>query len=90
MPEITLRVNGSERKVSVAPQTPPLWVLRNTLQLTGTKFVCGAGLCGACIVLVEGTAVRSSAAALQCGVGRDSCKANAATRKRIRALPILT
>jgi len=59
MADITLRINGSEKTVTVPPATPLLWVLRETLGLTGTKFGCGAGLCGACTVHVDGNAIRS-------------------------------
>jgi aerobic-type carbon monoxide dehydrogenase small subunit (CoxS/CutS family) len=52
-------VNGAEQTVDVAPDTPLLWVLRDALGLTGTKFGCGLGLCGACTVHLDGRAVRS-------------------------------
>jgi isoquinoline 1-oxidoreductase alpha subunit len=56
---ITLAVNGVERQVDVDPETPLLWVLRDVLGLTGTKYGCGEALCGACTVHVNGEAVRS-------------------------------
>ena len=56
---ISLNVNGQERKIDVAADTPLLWVLRETLGLTGTKFGCGMALCGACTVHLDGEAVRS-------------------------------
>jgi aerobic-type carbon monoxide dehydrogenase small subunit (CoxS/CutS family) len=59
MPQYTLRVNGKLRKITVEPDTPLLWVLRDELQLTGTKYGCGVGVCGACTVHEAGVAVRS-------------------------------
>ena len=56
---LSLNINGSEQSVSSDPQTPLLWVLRDELGLTGTKFGCGIAMCGACTVLVDGTPERS-------------------------------
>ena len=56
---LTITVNGQERSVDVEPETPLLWVLRDTLGLTGTKFGCGIAQCGACTVHVDGVAIRS-------------------------------
>jgi aerobic-type carbon monoxide dehydrogenase small subunit (CoxS/CutS family) len=59
MSKYTLNVNGQSRDVDVAPETPLLWVLRDTLDLVGTKFGCGIGQCGACTVHADGQATRS-------------------------------
>jgi isoquinoline 1-oxidoreductase alpha subunit len=56
---VTLTVNGRSRRVSLPPDTPLLWVLRDTLGLTGTKYGCGIGQCGACTVHLGGAAVRA-------------------------------
>ena len=59
MPAYSLLVNGRRRTVEVAANTPLLWVLRDNLALTGTKFGCGIAQCGACTVHLDGEAVRS-------------------------------
>lgn len=56
---LTLKINKKNYQVDVAPDTPLLWVLRDTLGLVGTKFGCGKGQCGACTVHLNGTATRS-------------------------------
>jgi isoquinoline 1-oxidoreductase alpha subunit len=56
---LTLSVNRESRTVDVDPQTPLLWVLRDELELKGTKFGCGMSLCGACTVHVDGTPIRA-------------------------------
>jgi len=81
MAEIT--VNGEARRVEVEGDTPLLWVLRDTLGLTGTKYGCGVAQCGACTVLVDGVATRS------CQVPVDSVAGRAVTTiEAIEADPI--
>ena len=67
---IRLTVNGQPREVTADPETPLLYVLRNDLGLTGTKFGCGLGQCGACTVLVGGQAVRSCLLPVQAVAGQ--------------------
>jgi isoquinoline 1-oxidoreductase alpha subunit len=59
MAVIQLKVNGREYKVDVDPSTPVLWVLRDHIQLTGTKYGCGVGACGACTIHLNGRSVKS-------------------------------
>lgn len=56
---VKLQINGEERELDVAADTPLLWVIRDELGLTGTKFGCGMSLCGACTVHIDGVATRS-------------------------------
>jgi len=67
---ISLVVNGQRRNVDVEPDTPLLWVIREQLGLTGTKFGCGIAMCGACTVHVDGQAVRSCSFPVGSAVGR--------------------
>ena len=67
---IRLVVNGQAREVAADPETPLLYVLRNDLGLTGTKFGCGLGQCGCCTVLVGGQAVRSCMLPVQAVAGQ--------------------
>ena len=67
---ITLNVNGKKMSVDVDPSTPLLWVLREQLDLTGTKYGCGIGSCGACTILFEGQALRSCMLPVSAAAGK--------------------
>src|SRR5258707_9650254 len=68
--ELTLSVNGAKQVVSVAPDTPLLFVLRNELKLTGPRLGCGMAQCGACSVLLDGEEIRSCVTAVSDAVGK--------------------
>ena len=66
---IQLNVNGKAVKADVEPDTPLLWVLRDTLQMTGTKYGCGQALCGACTVHLDGAPVRACMTPVSSAIG---------------------
>ena len=68
---LSLKINGKMYSVDVEPETPLLWVIRDTIGLTGTKYGCGMGLCGACTVHVNGKAVRSCSQQVSQAAGKD-------------------
>lgn len=68
---IKLKVNGVNRQFDGDPQMPLLWFLRDELQLTGTKYGCGMGLCGACTVHLNGAAVRSCSTPMEMAAGKN-------------------
>lgn len=74
-----LMINGREHTVDLDPATPILWVLRDTLGMTGTKFGCGAALCGACTVHLDGEAVRSCSTPVSEAVGKKIATIEAVT-----------
>ena len=67
---ITMNINGKDVQVDVDPSTPILWALRDTLNMTGTKFGCGAALCGACTVHLNGQPVRSCVTPISAATGQ--------------------
>jgi isoquinoline 1-oxidoreductase alpha subunit len=70
MSAITIEVNQKTFQVDVDPSTPLLWVLRDILGLTGTKYSCGLGVCGTCTVIVNGEATRSCITPVSTVVGK--------------------
>ena len=80
---IQLNVNGKPQTVDVAPDTPLLWVLRETLGLTGTKYGCGQALCGACTVHVDGAPLRSCVTPVSAVAGRKITTIETADRSRV-------
>jgi isoquinoline 1-oxidoreductase alpha subunit len=83
---ISFRVNGRQHDVDVDPQTPLLWVLRDTLGLTGTKYGCGVAQCGACTVHIDGTATRSCSVPVEGVAGQNVITIEGVEDKAARAV----
>ena len=79
---VALNVNGQTHQVDVEPDTPLLWVLRDTIGLTGTKYGCGIAQCGACTVHMDGTAVRSCSVPVSVAEGKSDHHHRRARTKR--------
>lgn len=80
---IKLTINGKAHQLDVAPDTPLLWALRDTLQMTGTKYGCGQALCGACTVHVEGSPVRACMTPVSAVAGRKITTIEAIDTQRV-------
>src|SRR5947199_10722717 len=83
--QFTLNINGKSQTVDVEPETPLLWVLRDTIGLTGTKYGCGIARCGACTIHVDGQAMKACQLPASAAVGGRSrplrgCRATARIR----------
>jgi isoquinoline 1-oxidoreductase alpha subunit len=86
---VTLTVNGKRHNLDVPPDMPLLWTLRDVLNMTGTKFGCGAGLCGACTIQIDGQPTRSCITPASAAAGKKittiEAIGNTAAGKRIQA-----
>jgi isoquinoline 1-oxidoreductase subunit alpha len=80
---LTLEINGNTTRVDAEPDTPLLWVLRDTLKLTGTKYGCGMALCGACTVHMDGEAVRSCTTPVSAAAGKKIVTIESVDRGRV-------
>lgn len=83
---VTLNVNGQNREVDVDPATPLLWVIREDLGLTGTKYGCGIAQCGACTVHVDGETLRSCSAPVSAVAGRKVVTIEGVSSRAARAV----
>ncbi|MEO8387400.1 MAG: (2Fe-2S)-binding protein [Polaromonas sp.] len=79
----TLNINGKDVSVNAAESTPILWALRDTLGMTGTKFGCGAALCGACTVHLNGAAIRSCVTPISAAAGQKITTIEAVASDRV-------
>ncbi|MBU1690093.1 MAG: (2Fe-2S)-binding protein [Gammaproteobacteria bacterium] len=83
---ISFFVNGKPHSIDAAPDTPLLWVLRDNLGLTGTKYSCGVALCGACTVHINGAPVRSCMTPISAAAGQNITTIEGAKSKAVKAL----
>lgn len=83
---LTLKINGQDHPLDIDPDTPLLWALRDNLGLTGTKYGCGIGQCGACTVHIDGQAVRSCAMPVEACAGQSVTTIEALSTDRSHAV----
>ena len=72
MSKLSLNVNGQQKEIDIEPKMPLLWAIRDFIGLTGTKFACGIGQCGACVIHLDGSPVRSCVSPADAAVGKEN------------------